>query len=387
MRQTQPGAASMPESLENLLFQKILPFWADHGIDTDAGGFHERLDRNRAPVVSDGKRAMVQARQIYVFAQSALLGRVPGAATHALTGRDFLLTHCRHPDGGWRFRVARNGAPMDDTRDLYTHAFILFALAWLYRLDGDDMAETCAQETIAFLNRSMAHPLGGYHEAIGKDGKPLAGERRQNPHMHLLEAFLELYDATKEEPWLERAQAILALFESRFCVGNTLREYFDDTLAPLPGERGQIVEPGHHYEWAWLLHRYRKLSDDRRYDAMADQLYAFAERHGVDAETGGIVDIVTAKGAPYQRSRRLWPQTEAIKAHIARCETTGDESLEARVTRQAQSLCATHLAGVPDGAWHEHISEDGSDLVATFPASSLYHLTLAAAELVRFEGR
>ena len=171
MTQAQPGAAPMPESLERWLFQNTLPFWAAHGVDTDAGGFHERLDQNRVPVVTDGKRIMVQARQIYVFAQAALLGRAPNGAALALTGRDFLFAHCRHPDGGWRFRVARDGTPMDDTRDLYAHAFVLFALAWLIKLDGDERARACAEETIAFLDGSMTHPKGGYHEAIGEDGK------------------------------------------------------------------------------------------------------------------------------------------------------------------------------------------------------------------------
>lgn len=382
-----PPPGSLPDTLESWLFDKTLPFWADHGVDNEAGGFHERLDRDRNPVVTDGKRTMVQARQIYVFAQAALLGRCPNAAALARSGRDFLLAHCRHPDGGWRFRVTRDGGPMDDTRDLYAHAFVLFGLAWLFRLDGDAPTRTQAEETAAFLDRALAHPAGGYREAVDGSGDPVAGERRQNPHMHLLEAFLAWFDASGDARWLERARTMLSLFEAHFRVGDTLRENFDETLAPLPDDRGTIVEPGHHYEWVWLLHRYQALSGDGQYDAAAGRLYAFAERHGVDAASGAIIDSVDASGAPLRRSQRLWPQTEAIKAHLARLEDSGDTAAGQRLTRQIEALCANHLARCPAGAWHEHLAEDGSDLVDTLPASSLYHVTLAAAELTRFRGR
>lgn len=378
---------ALPDTLQTWLFDATLPFWAERGVDIEAGGFHERLDGDRNPVATDGKRTMVQARQIYVFAQAALLGRCPNAATLARAGRDFLFAHCRHPDGGWRFRVTRDGRPMDDTRDLYAHAFVLFGLAWLFRLDGSADIRVRADETVAFLDRALAHPDGGYREGVDPGGKPVSGERRQNPHMHLLEAFLAWFEASGDERWLDRARSMLALFQDHFCSGGTLREYFDETLSPLPGERGAIVEPGHHYEWVWLLHRYGALCGDREVDAAAEGLYAFAERHGIDAASGGVVDSVDPTGKPLQRSRRLWPQTEAIKAHLARLEATGDEAFATRLNDQIASLHQNHHAGCPAGAWHEHLSEDGDDLVQALPASSLYHLTLAAAELARFRGR
>lgn len=383
MTGSPPDAAAPADRFAGWLFDVLLPFWAKAGVDRDAGGFHERLDRDRNPVVSDGKRVMVQARQVATFAQAALLDRLPAGRDLARFGGDFLREYGRHRDGGWRFRTARDGAPVDDTRDLYTHAFVLYALAWLHRLEGDGAAAGLAADTVAFLDGTMAHPRGGYYEAADGDRRSLHGTRRQNPHMHLFEAFLEWYAATGEATWLARAEAIGQLLRDRFCVDGTLREYFDDRLAPLPGADGRHVEPGHHYEWAWLLRRYATLGDDDTYAALAKRLYAFAEAHGVDAATGGIVDAVDPDGTMTRRSRRLWPQTEAIRAHIAQFEATGDAAPAGRLAGQAAALWHTHIAGAPDGAWREHLAEDGALLVSDLPASSLYHLTLAAAELVR----
>jgi len=88
-------------------------------------------------------------------------------------------------------------------------------------------------------------------------------------------------------------------------------------------------------------------------------------------------------GASTQRSRRFWPQAEAIKAHAVRFEATGDPALSARLDRQADALYRAHVDGMPDGAWREHLGPEGALIVRELPASSLYHITLAVAELAR----
>ncbi|MPY73271.1 MAG: hypothetical protein GEU87_03325 [Alphaproteobacteria bacterium] len=378
-------APAPADALLHWLFDETLPYWWRHGFDRDCGGFHERLDAERRPVTRDGKRAMVQARQIYVFAQAALLGRMDEGADLARAGFDFLCGHCRHPAGGWRFRVTRAGDPMDDTRDLYTQAFALFALAWRHRLDGAGAARALAEETLDYLDRAMAHPSGGYREGTDPSGRPTSGPRRQNPHMHLFEALLEWHAATGDTAWLVRARSIAGLLAARFCAGGALREYFADDLSPADGDQGRLVEPGHHYEWAWLLHRYRQLSGDAQYAELAAGLYDFAEAHGIDPVSGGVIDAVDCDGRPVRRSRRFWPQTEAVKAHIARLEATGEPASARRLDTQVDSLIRSHMAGVPASGWREHLGEDGSTLVPDLPASSLYHITLAAAELDRLQ--
>ncbi len=354
----------------------LIPFWLAHGVDHDRGGFHEKLNADRQPVSDAGKRVMVQARQLYVAADHALLTGSADARTAADGALRFMSDHCRHPDGGWRFRVARDGGAQDDARDLYAHAFVLFAFAWHHRLDPTGGAKEAATTTLAFLDERMTHRSGGYHEALDTDGRPVNAIRRQNPHMHLFEAFLAWIAIDDDPVWRTRADAMATLFETRFCVDGTLREFFTDDLRPPDGDKGRWVEPGHHYEWAWLLQRYASLTGDTRLVPAADQLYRFAERYGIDPETGGIIDAVDCAGAVLQDSRRVWPQTEAIKAHAAR-------GSDARLTAQIESLLAGHLDGLPDGAWREHVAAEGAPLVTDLPASSLYHLAMAAAEIRR----
>ncbi|MGE4220092.1 MAG: AGE family epimerase/isomerase [Alphaproteobacteria bacterium] len=366
--------------LRRRLFDDTLPIWRDRGVDPGRG-FHERLDLSLQPVTALGKRALVQARQIYVFSHMALLGLVDGAEAAATAGLDFLLAHYRHPEGGWRHRVAADGAPMDDARNLYDQAFAIFAMAWHHRAFRDPRALPAAEETLAFLDATLVHPAGGYREGLDADGAFQSGPRRQNPHMHLLEATLALYETTGDARYRERAAALVDLFRRRFLVEGSLREYLTDDLVPAAGEAGRQVEPGHHFEWVWLLHEHARLTGDATVRHEADILYRFALAHGLDAASGEAIDMVDAGGRPLKRRRRIWPQTEAIKAHAAQA-LAGDDAAPARLQAQCAALLRDHFA-TPPGTWHEHLDEAGTPFLDHLPATSLYHLGLAAVEAGR----
>lgn len=366
------------DALREWLVDKTLPVWLACGYDSAAGGFHEKLAFDLTPILNEGKRAMVQARQCYVFAGPGV--HLTGASAAAKGGFDFLLAHCRHPEGGWRHRTERSGAALDDSRDLYDQAFVLFAAAWMIAAYGLDEARVAADETLEYLDHDRGHPAGGYTENVLADGTLAEGPRRQNPHMHLFEALLALYDATGEERCLERAARMFALARDKFIVDGALREYFTDDLEPAPGEKGQIVEPGHHMEWVWLLHRYAEHSGDRSAVETADRLYAFALSHGYDGRSGGVLDEVTGLGDALKKSRRLWPQTEALKAHVARYRHAGDTAALKRIEKGVAVLLRDHLKENA-GGWCEHLDSSGINFYGSYPASTLYHLAFAVGEL------
>ena len=157
-------------------------------------------------------------------------------------------------------------------------------------------AVALAGATLDLLHARLAAPHGGFWDGASEDWQPHTALRRQNPHMHLLEALLAWHAATGEERWLNEARAIVRLFETRFFdpATGTLGE-FSARLAPA---QGHVVEPGHQFEWVWLLHRWRAQSGETGMAAAAEALYATALRHGFDPEHGGIHDQIHRTGAP-----------------------------------------------------------------------------------------
>ena len=148
----------------------------------------EQLTLDGEPDLTVPKRMRVQARQIYVYSHGAMLGWRGPALETARVGFDFLTRHYWHEEGGWMFAVSRDGQPLEPRREAYEQAFGVMALAWYYRASGEEQALAWVDRTLEFLDTRLGDAVyGGYREAL-PDSLP----RRQNPHMHLLEALLVL---------------------------------------------------------------------------------------------------------------------------------------------------------------------------------------------------
>ncbi len=344
------------------LFDQALPLWADRGVDA-RGRFWEQLDFDGRPIRGLKRRTRVQARQIYVFCEGAALGWDAGREV-GRAGLDGLIASSRRDDGLWVAATDDIGAVVDPTPDLYDLAFVLFALAAAHRVLGDPRARPLALETLAAINTRMAAPHGGWREAL-----PARLPRRQNPHMHLLEAMLA-WQATAPDPAFEAAaRESLRLCRAHFLVDGAIREYFTQDWAPDP-ETGHVVEPGHLEEWAWLLTR-AEAAGLATAEA-AEGLHRRAVAQGLKA--GFLIREMDPEGAPIDAGRRLWAQTEGIRTALL-----FDPSAAAALV---DGVFDSHLAAAVPGLWIDSYDADGRSHDAGVPASSLYHLMTAFAELL-----
>jgi mannose/cellobiose epimerase-like protein (N-acyl-D-glucosamine 2-epimerase family) len=355
--------------------------WGTAGVDHERGGFFEELNLSGRPTAVPFKRTRVLCRQVYVFSHASLLGWEPGADLSAM-GYDYLVRNAfLGRDQGWARRLTAHGGVLDGTPDLYDLSFVLFALAWRYKASGDKSALTRAHEALDFIHRRLRHPSGAgfWHEW------PPQGPRQQNPHMHLLEACLVAFDASNEGRFMEWATQLVDLFRNRFYDGRTLAEYFTDDWHREPGDGGRIVEPGHMFEWAWILCTYQRLTG-RNLSAESTGLVEFSERHGVDLATHLTFNRVRDDGAVLDRGSRTWPNTERIKGHLALMEH-GDHDGGEAIAASARVLLDRYFDVSPRGSWMDHFDAGGQPIATVVPASTLYHVFLAFAEILRLEKR
>ncbi|HZS83872.1 MAG TPA: AGE family epimerase/isomerase [Stellaceae bacterium] len=370
------------EGFRHALFGRLLPIWQEHGWDVARGGFFDRLDRRFAPVPMPAKRLLVQCRQLFVFSIAARMA--PELDCAGLAQRCFAFLMDRYWDrshGGWFFSLSPEGVPHDRRKDTYGHAFALFALAHYHRVFGETAALDRAAETLARLEAHSAAANGGFHDAADESWRILPGARRQNPHMHLLEAFLALYEASGDSRYRVAAERMIRFLETVFFdpASGTLGEYFSPDWRP-EGARGDIVEPGHHFEWSWLLGHAAALLRTPRH-VLAERLFAWAVRYGIDAAAGGVFDELQRDGRVKTETKRLWPLAEAIRAHAMRCREGADEKAEARLARLLRHLLRCYLA--PERGFIEHTDRAGRPLVDELYGSSPYHLLGAYLELSR----
>lgn len=352
---------------------RALPLWSTTGWDAANGCFHERLTPQLRPDVAAPRRLVVQARQVSVFAAAARDGTFPAGRALALAASDRMEAVYHRRDGrpGWIFAVDGAGEPVATQRDLYAHAFVLFALAHVLRLEPTPHRRGLVDATLAFLDAEMALPGGGYADAHPRPD----ALRRQNPHMHLLEALQELFLATGDARFLGRAQALAALALERFLDPRTgaLREEFQDDWTVYPAAGRGRVEPGHQFEWAWLLRRQSALAPDAEADRAAELLVGRALAHGVEPETGRVLDEVAEDGTAVRRSSRLWPHCEAWRS-LAGEHARGRPGAGALADRVAARLRRLYLPDALGGGWTDQLDEADRPVSTTVPASSLYHI-------------
>jgi mannose/cellobiose epimerase-like protein (N-acyl-D-glucosamine 2-epimerase family) len=347
--------------------------WIARGIGAH-GLFHERLFFDAVPDADAPLRVLVQGRQLFVLARAAEWG-VPGAAEALARALPAVIRRAWAVDGapGWIHVLAPDGTPRDLRRDTYDQSFLLFGLAACVRAGLPD-ARAIGEETWRFVDGLRDGRAGGYLE-----GQPALLPRRSNPHMHLLEAALAWFEATGEGHHLERADAIGDLLARHFLdrETGTLGEFFDDDLRRLRDARGESVEPGHMFEWSWLLHRLAR-AGGRDWRSEALLLHRRAVEIGLDA-AGFAVDEADRDGRVRRTTRRAWPQTELIKSAAANGDT-------ARARDVTERFLATYLATKVEGLWIDQFDAAGMPMSDTVPASTFYHIVVAFEDLVSRSG-
>lgn len=373
------NASQTVSEVKRWLTQDVLPLWSTTGIDPTNGSFIENLSRDREPLPST-RRVMVQARQIFSFAEAARMGALTKAQVTPLLRKavDHMISKYSQPDGSFVHAVNPDGSVASQQVDLYGQAFALFALANAYEFLQDVKLKNRGKELLGYLNSERRIPAGGYTEIIG--GKTTYAA---NPHMHLFEAAIAWMKVDEDPAWSTLAANIVKLCRTKFVdsTSGCLCEQFDANWQPLR-ENGRFAwEPGHHFEWAWLLLQYEDLSGDDL-DDLPIGLYEIADQAGVDKRTGLAIDEVWSDLEPKKRSARFWPQTERIKAAVSFGEWASKDNRAsfARAADQAMVGLQKYFQGVKPGLWEDTMTEDGKFTDQPVKASSLYHIINAISE-------
>ena len=230
------------------LAEAALPLWASAGVDPAGGLFQETLSLDGRPVEAP-RRARAQARQVFVFASAVGAGYGERWLSVARDGWARFVQAYRRPDGLFINRVAGDGTPLDTGVDIYEQAFAILAMAALHEVDpgSGDLAGEAEQILTALQDRRVAS--GGFRES---GPHPY----QANCHMHLFESALA-WEARGGPVWTALSDELAGLAMGKFIDPATgaLREFFDADWQALRGEGG-LVEPGHQFEWAWLLERW-----------------------------------------------------------------------------------------------------------------------------------
>lgn len=354
------------------LMNAALPLWWEKGADHEQGGFHELLGMDGLPVLTD-RRARVQGRQSYVYAVAGHLGWDGPWAEGAVHGLTYLWKNYRQASGLFCTKVTKDGAVADPTEMLYDQAFAITASAWVFRMMPDHPEFKKLGQDLLMRIGKRRHQAGGFRET---------GENAfvSNPHMHLFEAALAWHEFDSAPDWYSLAEEIAGLCLGYFIDEDSLvlHEYFDEKWELAADAKGNVIEPGHQFEWAWLLERWSRVADSANAYRMSRRLFEVGAS-GVDKIRNVAVDEMDNTFSFTRPTARLWMQTERLKASLILSETETETDKfyylsEAMLTME--SLWKYLQTPIP-GLWRDVMTSDGDFAEQPAPASSFYHIICA----------
>jgi mannose/cellobiose epimerase-like protein (N-acyl-D-glucosamine 2-epimerase family) len=339
------------------LTTELLPFWENRCVDEVNGGYITHFDRNGNDSGEDEKSLIAQTRCLYTFASAHRAGYGEGRyAAIARHGVDFLINKMWDEDnGGFYWLMDRKGNVKIDEKIVYGHSFAIYSLAEYTLATGDPRGLEYAEKVFNLIqiNGADTH-FGGYFEMFNRDwslkGSGSAGGDRKtlDAHMHLMEAFTTLFEASQKQVHRRKLVEIIELLVKKimhpqFKTG--IPQFWADwSVAPqikfdiiwgwdrfsedgFKSAAEDNTSYGHNVEFAWLLMHALDIAGIP-YENYQEQLLAsfnHAVDNGVDWEFGGVFVEGSHAGQVYDREKEFWQQAEVIIGFLDAYRVYSDE--------------------------------------------------------------
>ncbi|MCP1441930.1 mannose-6-phosphate isomerase [Pseudomonas sp. GGS8] len=367
---SQPELTTLFASVQQHFQNVIVPLWQGPGWNADMALPYEALDAEHRPLPPQRYRAMACARQLYLF--SSLIGQVPQAEARAAALFRSLQRHFHDAEhGGWFYSIDPQGTPLDQRKDLYTHAFILFACAHYWDKVREPLVESVLNAALEVVAQRFATGDGLYEASLDRDWSSLDSGPLQNPLMHLAEAFLATL-SVREDVAVQKALIELCTAMQKRFIDPQHAVLMEKPL----GAVDNWFEPGHQFEWYFLLQSSPLLRGSTLH-ASLERAFAFTEQRGVDQQTGAVRAMLELDDRPRDATQRIWAQAEYLRALTLR------PSSEVSVQRQLQAL---HQRFLHAGGWYECRDEQGEVSRKDMPSTTPYHLATCYRGLLEYLG-
>ena len=315
--------------------------------------------------------------------------------------------------GGWYWKVARDGTMLDDGKVVYGEGFAIYALAKYAQVFGDAEALDYAERTFDLLQIYCADTLrGGYYENLEPDftiSAPgfAAGDRKSlDIHMHLMEAFTALSEATGKEIHRRKLAEVIDIILTHMVNhehGCALNQ-FDVNFNPIPAinirrtwnaERatGEVIETptdttsyGHNVELGWLLNRATDVlgRDFHANDEIVKKFCDHSLKFGFDHELGGVYRDGVHNGPALVYDKEWWQNCEVLVGYLDAWERLGDDKYFEAFHKTWQ-FDRAHFISPLTNEWRQLLRRDGTPLVTDIgnPWKAIYHTGRAMLECKR----
>lgn len=305
-------------------FEDILNWWMTYTIDHKNGGFYGKIDNDNVTTPNSPKGLVLNARILYTFSSAYLLQKNEEYLLTATRAFDYLYNHFIDPIyDGFYWSVDEKGKSLDRKKQVYGQAFVIYGLAEYYKASQNESALSLAKSTFHLLEKHSFDPVNsGYIEALTTDWKPIEDlrlsdkdqneKKSMNTHLHVIEAYANLYSVWQSEELKLSIKRLLANFKDYIIDKEThhLKLFFTETWEV----KSSLISFGHDIEASWLLQEAAEIINDENelsvFKKIALQV-ANAMQKGFD-ENGGLWYEYNISTNHWIKELHWWPQAEAM---------------------------------------------------------------------------
>lgn len=372
----------------------ILDYWKTYTVDEEHGGFYGQLDNDNKVIKGAAKGAVLNARILWSFSAGYKLEKDPAWLELAERSYTYIRQYFVDPVfGGVYWSVDNTGKPVDTKKQIYAIAFAIYGLTEYYQARPDEEALTLARQlyrTIETHSYDAQH--GGYWEALTRDWQPIADlrlsekdaneKKTMNTHLHVLEAYTNLYRIWPDTQLAEKIRNLIENFSSHIIDPHThhLRLFFNENW----DLRSNIISFGHDIEASWLLMEAAEALKDQTLIGTTKRLaisLASASAEGLNED--GSMSYELEKGHLIT-DRHWWVQAEAMVGFLNAWIMTGEKAFYEKFLNVWMYI-QTYIIDKERGEWFWGISAtgaimEGEDKVGFWKCP--YHNSRACVEVV-----
>jgi mannobiose 2-epimerase len=359
---------TLKAEVKDELVKNILPFWMTKMIDSADGGFYGRIDGNGSIQKDADKGCVLNARILWTFSSAYRILKKSEYLRTAERSKDYLLNNfVDRKYGGVYWLIDHSGGMKDGKKQIYAQAFAIYGLTEYYRVTGDQICLDKAIDLFRLIEKySYDNELDGYFEAFSTEWgitddlrlstKDANEKKTMNTHLHVLEAYTNLYRIWKDEFLKKRLSGLITIFTDKIVNNQTynLNMFFDEEW----NDKTDLVSYGHNIESSWLIYEAAQVLGDK---VLTDKVkgiclkIADASKAGIMKDGSMIYEKFFNTGR-IDSDRHWWVQAETVVGFLNAYELTRiKEYLE--LSQSAWRFISEHIVDRKNGEWYWSVND------------------------------
>ena len=389
--------AGFRDELEIELKENILSWWMKYSPDQEHGGFHGHINHKNEVVKGAGKGAVLNARILWTFSAAYRVYPDPDYLSTAKRAYRYILDHFLDQEfGGVYWELDAEGKVKSSRKQIYALSFTIYALVEYHMACGDwEALDTAISLFHDIEEHAFDREHRGYTEALTRQWEPAEDVRlsekddnesfTMNTHLHILEAYGNLFRVWKD-PVLESAlEHLIHLFLEKFVDRETghLNLSFDEHW----NLKSTLISYGHDIECSWLLHEAAKILGKEELVQESALLAVKMARNnfeGLDRDGGLFYEYFPETGH-VDTDKHWWPQAEAMVGYFNAYMLSDDQEFLVR-SRGSWTFIRNYICDWIDMEWFWSVDKEGNPQTEKEKAGFWkcpYHNGRACLELIR----